>query len=67
MRKVVLDGKTIYKLGPSWVYGEDIMACFAVVAIFAIGAIMVQLGRQMDQEVERQHRAEMAHIAQEDR
>jgi hypothetical protein len=63
MKKFRIDGKTIYNIGSSYVYAEDIIAMFAVVVIFFLGMIMVQLGREMDREVERQRMVEMIDIA----
>ena len=39
------------------------MAALGVVVIFLLGFVMVQLGKQMDAEVDRQHKAEMLEIA----
>ena len=57
------DGRTIYNFKTTWVYAEDIMAALGVVVIFLLGFVMVQLGKQMDAEVDRQHKAEMLEIA----
>jgi hypothetical protein len=63
LKVMEFNGKKIYNIGACWVYAEDIVAMFAVVFIFFLGMIMVQLGREMDLEVERQHQAEMIEIA----
>lgn len=65
MKKITTcDGRTVYQFKRTWVYAEDIIAALAVVIIFLIGLIMVQLGKQMDAEVERQRQAEMLQIAE---
>ena len=58
-----IQGSTIYEFKNTYVYAEDIMAALGVIVIFLLGAMMVQLGKQMDAEVERQHQAEMLEIA----
>lgn len=63
LKVLEFDGKKIYNIGSSYIYLEDIIAMFAVVVIFFLGMIMVQIGREMDREVERQHQAEMIEIA----
>lgn len=57
------NGKTVYEFKTTWIYAEDLIAVLAVVVIFLLGFIMVQLGREMDAEVERQRQAEMLDIA----
>jgi len=64
MKKITtVDGRTVYQFKNTWVYAEDIIAALAVVIIFLLGFIMVQLGKEMDAEVERQRQAEMLEIA----
>lgn len=58
-----IQGSTIYEFKNTYVYAEDIIAALGVVVIFLLGAMMVQLGKQMDVEVERQRQVEMTEIA----
>jgi hypothetical protein len=57
------NGKDIINIGSTWIYKEDLVAAFAVVIIFLIGALMVQVGKRMEAEVEVQRQAEMLQIA----
>jgi hypothetical protein len=67
MKKITtVDGRTVYQFRTTWIYAEDIIACLAVIIIFLLGFIMVQLGREMDAEVERQRQAEMLEIAKDE-
>lgn len=64
MKKITtVDGRTVYQFKRTWIYAEDIIAALAVIIIFLLGFIMVELGKEMDAEVERQRQAEMLEIA----
>jgi uncharacterized membrane-anchored protein YhcB (DUF1043 family) len=67
MKKITtVDGRIVYQFKRTWIYAEDIIAALAVIVIFLLGFIMVQLGKEMDAEVERQHQAEMLQIAKDE-
>jgi len=52
-----------YRVGNGYIRKDDAVAVLFCVIIFLIGAIMVQVGKRMDAEVEAQRQAEMAQIA----
>ena len=66
MKTYTRNGKDIINIGSTWIYKEDLIAAFAVVVIFLIGALMVQVGKRMKAEVEVQRQAEMLQIAQDE-
>jgi len=49
----------IIKLGTTYIYKDDVRAIIACIVIFILGFIMVEVGKDMDREVERQHQAEL--------
>jgi hypothetical protein len=53
----------IIKLGTTYIYKDDVVALFAVLVLFFVGALMVRIGNDMDAEVERQRVIEMGEIA----
>jgi len=56
MRKIVYVGNTYF-------YKDELFVTACVIAIALIGMICVQVGRNMDAEVERQKQIEMTEIA----
>lgn len=66
MKTYTRNGKDIINIGSTWIYKEDLIAAFAVIVIFLMGALMVQVGKRMDAELEVQRQAEMLEIAKDE-
>jgi len=49
--------------GNTYFYKDEIFVAVGVIAIALLGFIAMQVGKQMDAEVERQRQVEMAEIA----
>ena len=57
------DRTNIVWFGNTYFYKDEIFVAVGVIAIALIGMICVQVGRNMDAEVERQRQVEMTEIA----
>jgi hypothetical protein len=58
--------KNIVYVGNTYFYKDELFVTACVFAIALIGMICVQVGRNMDAEVERQRQVEMREIAQDE-